>query len=80
MPEIRGKSKTIWIREYDSKGELVKNNGDYAIRKYNVYGNRYYYSVSTSPKRKSWYPDFFCFSDALRFARQLIHYKCKKEQ
>ncbi|KKN99006.1 hypothetical protein LCGC14_0142510 [marine sediment metagenome] len=71
MSRTRGRSKTVWIREYDSRGKLVQNNGSYAIRKYNAYGNRFYYSVSISPKRQSWYQDFFCFSDAKQFARGL---------
>lgn len=75
MSKIKGRSKTIWIKEYNSEGKLVQNKGSYAIRKYNAYGNRYYYSVSISPKRQSWYQDFFCFSDASRFAKQLIQYK-----
>jgi len=82
------RKKTIWIREYrrlepwENYIHIDYNiyhrnlKGEFAIKKYVHYfghnQSHIYYAVSKSPKRTSWYKDFFDFNSAVKFARNLI--------
>lgn len=78
----KGRTKTLWTREYYSNGSLAKagSQGDFAVRKVLTYPIGYYqpterFEVSISSKRTSWYKDHYNLMDAKRFGNALIKNK-----
>jgi len=74
-----GRKFTIWKREYKFRGRtfsIKKSVIPLTGSKHSIGAVAPRYAVSVSPKRTSWYHDFYSFDEAKKFAHLLL--RCRK--